>query len=181
MEVLMIKLHPSANVLFLAGLLSVGGCQPQDANSTEATADSATAPVDESKAVATNSTQPQLKAAATPPPAPACNNCGKVSSITPVTVKGESSGVGAAVGAIVGGLAGNQVGGGSGKRIATVIGVAGGALAGNAIERNRNASTYFDVVIAMDDGSYRTISVDDASALATGTAVIVEGENIRLR
>lgn len=171
----MTKVHLSTTVLLLAGLLSAAGCQPRDANSAEVT----TAAAD--SAVAVNESQPTRAKAAAPTPPPVCNNCGKVSSITPVTVKGESTGLGAAVGAIVGGLAGNQVGGGSGKRIATVIGVAGGAVAGNTIERNRNASTYFDVVVAMDDGSYRTVSVDDASALATGTAVTVEGDNIRLR
>lgn len=39
--------------------------------------------------------------------------------------------VGTAAGAIVGGLLGNQVGGGSGKKIATVAGAIGGGLAGS--------------------------------------------------
>lgn len=43
--------------------------------------------------------------------------------------------VGTAAGAIVGGLLGNQVGGGSGKKIATVAGAVGGGLAGREVQK----------------------------------------------
>lgn len=43
---------------------------------------------------------------------------------------------GAALGAIAGGILGNQVGGGSGKKIATGVGVIAGAMAGEHIGRN---------------------------------------------
>ena len=39
-----------------------------------------------------------------------CDDCGTITSITPIAVEGESSGVGAAIGAVIGGLAGSQVG-----------------------------------------------------------------------
>ncbi|WP_163560793.1 glycine zipper 2TM domain-containing protein [Halomonas sp. NO4] len=42
--------------------------------------------------------------------------------------------VGTAAGAIVGGLLGNQIGGGSGKQIATIAGAVGGGLAGREIQ-----------------------------------------------
>ncbi|WP_069385015.1 glycine zipper 2TM domain-containing protein [Halomonas caseinilytica] len=42
--------------------------------------------------------------------------------------------VGSAAGAIVGGLLGNQIGGGSGKKIATVAGAVGGGLAGREVQ-----------------------------------------------
>ena len=45
--------------------------------------------------------------------------------------------VGIGVGAVVGGLLGNQVGGGNGKKLATVAGVIGGGFLGNEIA-NRN-------------------------------------------
>jgi uncharacterized protein YcfJ len=45
--------------------------------------------------------------------------------------------VGIGVGAVVGGLLGNQVGGGNGKKLATVAGVIGGGMLGNEIA-NRN-------------------------------------------
>ena len=44
---------------------------------------------------------------------------------------------GTAIGAVVGGLVGNQVGGGSGKTLATVAGAVGGGYAGNRIEASR--------------------------------------------
>lgn len=47
--------------------------------------------------------------------------------------------VGTAAGAIVGGLLGNQVGGGSGKKIATVAGAIGGGLAGREVQRRVEA------------------------------------------
>src|SRR5690554_1351829 len=58
-----------------------------------------------------------------PAPAPVpevCSTCGVVSAINVREQRGEATGVGVALGALVGGLAGNQVGGGSGKKIATV-------------------------------------------------------------
>ncbi|MBW5801572.1 glycine zipper 2TM domain-containing protein [Halomonas elongata] len=42
--------------------------------------------------------------------------------------------VGSAAGVIVGGLLGNQIGGGSGKKIATVAGAVGGGLAGREVQ-----------------------------------------------
>src|SRR5450830_96936 len=47
--------------------------------------------------------------------------------------------VGIGVGAVVGGLLGNQVGGGNGRKLATVAGVIGGGLLGNQIA-NQNAA-----------------------------------------
>lgn len=51
--------------------------------------------------------------------------------------------VGTAIGAIAGGLLGNQVGGGSGKKIATVAGAVGGGYAGNQVQGNmQSRDTY---------------------------------------
>ena len=46
--------------------------------------------------------------------------------------------VGTGVGAVVGGLLGNQVGGGNGKKVATVAGALMGGYAGNEVAHNRN-------------------------------------------
>ncbi len=48
--------------------------------------------------------------------------------------KDENRIAGTAIGAVVGGLVGNQVGGGNGKKLATVAGAVGGGYAGNRIE-----------------------------------------------
>ncbi len=47
---------------------------------------------------------------------------------------------GTVVGAVAGGLLGNQIGGGSGKKIATVAGAAAGGYAGNQVQANMQAN-----------------------------------------
>lgn len=47
--------------------------------------------------------------------------------------------VGTVTGALIGGVLGNQVGGGSGKKIATVAGAAAGGYAGNKVQENMQA------------------------------------------
>ena len=58
-----------------------------------------------------------------------CKECGKVTNLKTVKVKGEGTGAGVVAGGILGGVLGHQVGGGRGKDLATV----GGAIAGGAI------------------------------------------------
>jgi uncharacterized protein YcfJ len=52
----------------------------------------------------------------------------------PVAIEQPKSGAGAAMGAIAGGVIGNQVGHGSGRALATMAGLIGGAVLGNNIE-----------------------------------------------
>ncbi len=47
---------------------------------------------------------------------------------------------GTAIGAVVGGLLGNQIGGGNGKKIATVAGAVGGGYAGNKVQGSMQAN-----------------------------------------
>lgn len=110
-----------------------------------------------------------------------CSSCGVVRSITPVAQQGSTTGTGAVIGAVVGGVAGNQVGGGSGNKIATAAGVIGGALIGNQVEQNRNASTWYDIVVAMDDGGQQSIRVENPMNIAPGSEVNVYGNSISLR
>ncbi|MFP5356840.1 MAG: glycine zipper 2TM domain-containing protein [Gammaproteobacteria bacterium] len=120
--------------------------------------------------------------AAAPAPGPApCVECGVVSRIETVTAKGESSGAGAIAGAVIGGVIGHQFGGGRGKDLATAAGAVGGAIAGNEIEKSRNASTYYRITVDLESGGTRTVNVTDASALSVGTKVRVVGENLELR
>ncbi len=60
-------------------------------------------------------------------PRQVCNN-------QQVAVQSQKSGAGGMMGAIAGGALGNNVGGGSGRGVATVIGVIGGAMMGDRIE-----------------------------------------------
>lgn len=116
----------------------------------------------------------------------ACASCGTVEAVTAVQKQGQVNGVavgnttiglGTVAGGVVGGLLGNQVGG-RGNTAATVLGVAGGAFAGNAIEKNMKKVTVYEVRVRMDDGSTRHMEV--SSAVPVGSRVTVEGKNLRL-
>lgn len=110
-----------------------------------------------------------------------CSTCGVVQSVSPVSEDGGTTGAGVVIGAVLGGLAGNQVGGGTGKDVATVAGAVGGALLGNTVEKNRNSNSWYDIVINMEDGSQRIISVENPGSLRAGSSVNVQGNNISLR
>jgi uncharacterized protein YcfJ len=58
----------------------------------------------------------------------------QVCTQTQVTSPAQTSGAGAAMGAIAGGAIGNAMGKGEGRAIATMIGVIGGAIAGDKVE-----------------------------------------------
>jgi uncharacterized protein YcfJ len=51
-------------------------------------------------------------------------------------VKDEHQVLGTVAGAVIGGVIGHQIGGGSGRDIATVAGAAGGGYAGNRVQKN---------------------------------------------
>ncbi|MDZ4337379.1 MAG: glycine zipper 2TM domain-containing protein [Pseudomonas sp.] len=69
--------------------------------------------------------------------------CKDVAVTRQAPVKDEHQIAGTAIGAVVGGLLGNQVGGGNGKKLATVAGAVGGGYAGNkAQEHLQNRDTY---------------------------------------
>lgn len=127
-----------------------------------------------------------------PAPAPAprpvvCADCGTVEAVTAVQRQGQVNGVavgnttvglGTVAGGVVGGLLGHQVGGGNGKTAMTVLGAAGGAFAGNQIEKNMKKVTVYQVRVRMNDGSTRNVEV--SSSIPVGSRVIVEGNNLRM-
>jgi len=108
-----------------------------------------------------------------------CAACGKVESVNVVKQNGEGTGLGVVGGAVVGGLLGSQVGGGSGKNVATVLGAVGGGVAGNEVEKRARATTVYQVRVRMDDGSLRTVT--QSTAPAVGQKVTVEGSTLRSR
>jgi outer membrane lipoprotein SlyB len=119
------------------------------------------------------------------PAAPVCATCGTVESVTAVRHPGSVNGigntgigVGAIGGAVVGGLLGNQIGGGSGRKVATVLGAVGGGYAGHAIEKNANSYTAYQVRVRMNDGTVRTI--EQPTAVAAGTPVTIGGKPLRV-
>lgn len=106
-----------------------------------------------------------------------CSGCGRVESVTPIARQGDARGVGAVAGGVLGAVLGNQIGKGNGRALATIAGAVGGGVAGNAIERSVSTVTVYQVQVRMEDGSLRM--VEQASAPAVGSAVIVEGASLR--
>ena len=104
---------------------------------------------------------PQSAAAPMPPPAPAiCADCGKVEGVRTVEQAAKPSGVGVLAGAAIGGLLGNQVGGGSGKTLATVAGAVGGGYAGNEIEKRTRKSVTYEVDVRMENGERKSFAYE---------------------
>ncbi|MBJ7309252.1 glycine zipper 2TM domain-containing protein [Rugamonas sp. CCM 8940] len=108
-----------------------------------------------------------------------CHQCGVIESVREITTRAQGSGVGAAGGAVLGGLLGNQVGGGHGRQLATVVGAVGGAVAGNQIEGNVNASHSYEIVVRMDDGSSRTLHQGSKPGWGNGDSVKVVNGQLR--
>ena len=65
----------------------------------------------------------------------------QVCTQTQLNVPGQTSGAGAAMGAIAGGAIGNAIGKGDGRAIATMLGVIGGAIAGDKVEGPQASQT----------------------------------------
>lgn len=103
-----------------------------------------------------------------------CAACGVVSDTRVETRAGDGTGAGAVGGAVVGGLVGHQIGGGSGNTVATVLGVVGGGLAGNAIEKNAKKVTVWSTTVTFKDGSTRTFEQTIDSGLEAGDVVTVQ-------
>ena len=114
-----------------------------------------------------------------PRSASVCATCGRVESVSAVKQKGEGTGLGVVGGAVVGGLLGSQIGGGSGKNVATVLGAVGGGVAGNEVEKRARSTTLYQVKVRMDDGSLRTVT--QSTAPAVGQKVTVDGSTLRAR
>lgn len=121
---------------------------------------------------------PAAKAVAkTPAPAAICAACGVVEAVQTVKTEGHASGVGAVAGGVIGGVLGNQVGGGNGRKAMTVLGAVGGGIAGNEIEKSRNATTVWRVTVRKDDGTRVTLTRHEPWSV--GTRVRVDGETLR--
>lgn len=173
------KTHPlvlgaaaSVMVVSLMGAAAIGGLLPNarsDKADTPAAAP-ASAPLAASPAHNTNS-RPKLSAYSN-----TCAACGTVESIRSVQLKGDATGLGAVAGGVTGAVVGNQMGRGNGNTAMTLLGAAGGALAGNEIEKNVKKHYSYRVTVHMDGGSFRTVSQSHAPAVAVGERVrVVDG------
>ncbi len=104
---------------------------------------------------------------------------GTVESIRSHTVQNSNSAVGTIGGALVGGLLGNQVGGGTGRTVATVVGAAGGAYAGNRVASG-NTSLVWVIDVRYDDGSAATIQQTSAPGVRIGDRVRVSNNGLEI-
>ena len=182
-------------VLALAAALVVNKSDAQPGGSAGYTAAQQSAPSKEVpaavRAPATALQRAPVLAQASPktqaPRAEPCATCGMVESAVAIERQGKVNGVavgnttigiGTVAGGVLGGVLGNQVGGGNGKTAMTVLGAAGGAYAGNTVEKNMKKVTLYQMRVRMNNGSVRTI--EQASPVAAGSSVVVEGNSLRL-
>ena len=110
---------------------------------------------------------PQAQGAPVPPPPPPAIEAprplpgvlGVVESVREVSKPAEkSNGVGPIAGGVAGAVVGNQFGHGTTKSVLTILGAAGGALAGKEIEKNVRTTKSWEINVRLDDGSYRTLT-----------------------
>jgi outer membrane lipoprotein SlyB len=153
--------------------------QPMSNAATLAAPPAATAPPPPLPKAVVKEAPVRVAQAETKPKASWCSNCGNIESIREIKQRAQGSGLGAAGGAVLGGLLGNQIGGGSGKQIATVAGAVGGAVVGNQVEGNMKASTSYEVKVRLDDGSVRVFNLQNPPAWRHGQRVKVVNGRIR--
>lgn len=103
-----------------------------------------------------------------------CATCGVVEAINVVEVKGEGSYLGKIAGGVAGVLIGSQIGHGDGTTVAQVAGAAGGAYAGNEIEKRMKATKHYEVLVRLENGGTQTISYAAQPVFAVGTKVRIE-------
>jgi outer membrane lipoprotein SlyB len=111
-------------------------------------------------------------------PARICANCGVVEAINAVEVQGDGGYVGLIGGGVAGAVIGSQIGKGSGRTAAQILGAAGGAYAGNQIEKNMKKTTHYEVVTRLEGGGTQTITFASPPALRVGDRVRVEGNTL---
>lgn len=104
-----------------------------------------------------------------------------VQEVHAVKRKGEGGAVGMVGGAVVGGLLGHQVGGGTGKTLATVGGAAAGAYAGNEVQKQVNSKTVWVTKVRMKDGSFRTFEQEAKPGWKAGQLVHVRGSTLSMK
>lgn len=105
---------------------------------------------------------------------------GTVHKIEVISTKAsQPSGVGMIGGAIVGGLLGHQVGGGTGKTVATVAGAAAGAYGGNEIEKNyAGTSQIYRITVRTRDGRLLSYDQEDGQGFRVGDRVRVSQNRV---
>lgn len=84
--------------------------------------------------------------------APACPQCGTITAIREIDKPGRATGLGAVAGGVVGGVLGRSIGGRDHRTAGTVVGAAGGAVAGHMIEKKAREGKTWEIAVRFDDG-----------------------------
>jgi outer membrane lipoprotein SlyB len=112
-------------------------------------------------------------------PAMACQTCGVITDIRMVERGSrEANAPGIIIGGIVGGVLGNQVGGGSGRDVATVLGALAGGAAGNEIGKNQARDPEWLITVRLDNGSSQTFRNSHRPNVGQGQRVRVENDQL---
>lgn len=167
-------LGAGAVALTIAGLASALAWRGAPTDAPALVAD-AGKPADTARAAARPAAKPPAAKSVTQ--APACAGCGTVVTVQALQQQGQATGLGAVAGGVIGGVVGNQLGGGNGRKALTVLGAVGGGVAGHEIEKNARATTVYSVKVRLDDGTLRTLQLQQAPAV--GARVQVDGPNLR--
>ena len=103
-----------------------------------------------------------------------CPTCGTVEAINLVEVKGEGTYMGMIAGGVAGALLGSQIGDGRTTTVAEIAGAAGGAYAGNEVEKRLRKTKHYEVVVRLQGGGSQVVSFPAQPAFKVGDKVRVE-------
>jgi outer membrane lipoprotein SlyB len=122
--------------------------------------------------------QAPAQAVETPKPVAQPGNFATVQAVREVKDAGEGTALGPVAGGIAGAVLGNQIGKGHGsQKVITVLGAAGGAFAGHAIEKQARGTTHWEVDVHRDDGANETVRSDVAPGYQPGQRVkLIDGK-----
>lgn len=109
-----------------------------------------------------------------------CVNCGVVEAINVIEVKGEGSYLGKIAGGLAGVIVGSQIGDGRTTTVAQVAGAAGGAYAGNEIEKRMRTTRHYEVIVRLESGGTQAFTYEAQPAFAVGAKVKVDNGALTL-
>jgi outer membrane lipoprotein SlyB len=180
-------LHPlltaaaiSVTVFSAVGIATLTGLLPQSLGSQEETAP-LVIPAEATKAIEPAISHPPAKPAnrpivEAPQPVAPPGNLGTVLAVREVKAPGQHTAMGPIAGGVAGAVIGSQIGGGNGKKVMTVLGALGGAMAGKHIEKQARASTRWEVEVRHDSGMQEVVLSDVAPPYGAGDRVrVVDG------
>ena len=198
------RLHPlltaaaiSMTVFSAVGVASLTGLLPDSIGSQKEAAP-LEIPQDTAKLIEPATTQPAARPAAKPVKKPKLvayqeyaeaprieqaprpvvqpGNLGTVRAVREVKQPGEHTAMGPIAGGVAGAVVGSQIGGGNGKKVMTVLGALGGAMAGKHIEKQARGTTRWEVEVRHDSGMQETVLSDVAPSFNPGDRVrVVDG------